>query len=137
VLDCGGSVVIRVRGRPTGDTIRSKAELPPGPFNVVMVGLERSAKVDDEGLANLEGLSQVTNIGLSGTAVTGKGIAKLGKLRVLSDLFLNDTGIGDEAVQSLKLCDGLHNLDLKNTKITPSGVQELRTALPRCEITEP
>jgi serine/threonine protein kinase len=137
VIDCGGAVVVKRPGRPTGDEVRNRSDLPRGRFDVVMVGLEKCRKANDAGLAALEGLTELTELGLSGTSVTDRGIAKLRTLRALKNLSLSDTGISDGAIPDLKLLDGLRFLDLQNTKISSDGLQQLRAALPRCQITEP
>jgi serine/threonine protein kinase len=137
VLDHGGEVVLQASNKRTSDRVRDRAKLPKARFDLVIVGLDKCKKVDDDGLSALEGLEQLTELDLSGTGVTDRGIAKLRTLRILSTLSLSNTAIGDEAVPALERLDGLQFLFLQNTKITSKGVQQLKKALPRCNITEP
>jgi serine/threonine protein kinase len=137
VLERGGVVKLKVAGEAEATSVHTRASLPVGRFDVVMIGLAKKQGVDDAGLAVLEGLRELTALDLSGTAITDQAIAKLTGLRSLRILLLCDTGVTDGAVANLKQLTTLRDLNLQNTKISPAGVKELRTALPRCDITEP
>jgi serine/threonine protein kinase len=137
VLGCGGEAVLKRQGRATPDRVRNRVDLPKVRFDLVMAGLEKCQKVDDAGLAVLAGLRELTELDLSGTAVSNAGIANLRNLPRLQILTLRNTRITDGAVPDLILFDRLKNLDLQNTKISAGGLQQLKTALPGCDITEP
>jgi serine/threonine protein kinase len=137
VIDCGGFVVLKRPGRETGDRVSNRDELPRGRFDVVQVNLRKKQKVDDEGLAALESLKELSTLDLSGTSVTDRGIAKLQSLRSLTILDVRDTAITDRAIADFRQLNGLQSLDLQNTKISPAGLQQIRAALPRCQISEP
>ncbi len=64
--------------------IRSSAELPRGRFKLWRINFENCAEFGDDDLVALtssaQGVNTVTNLNLSGTAVTATGIARLGEL---------------------------------------------------------
>jgi hypothetical protein len=114
--------------------VHSPNELPKGRFYVLNVALDKARDVDDTGLTALEGLTNLTTLDLSNTAVTDRGIAKLRSLRVLKDLALRNTSISDGAISNLRSLDGLQFLSLEKTKITSEGLKKLSSALPKCNI---
>jgi hypothetical protein len=90
-----------------GGKLRRDPKVPGKP--VVAVDLHES-KVTDEGLAHLKGLTNLLELGLSGTQVSDKGLAHL------------------------KGLSNLRWLDLDKTKVTAAGMAELKEALPTVRI---
>ena len=123
--------------------------------------LDGCEKVTDRGLAHFASLSNLEELHLAETSVTGDGfdalcnldrlkvlmldgapvtddnLAKLPPLENLEELWLAETAITDESIPHLKRLAGLKVLDLSLTEITPEGFERVQTALPDCEIFEP
>ncbi len=68
------------------------------------------AQITDAGLVRLNGLTELTSLGLSDTQVTDAGLVHLKGLTKLSSIFLH------------------------GTRVTDAGKNELRKALPNLEI---
>jgi hypothetical protein len=134
VLEHGGTVFVSRSGQQLDKEVNRPNELPKGRFYVLNVALDKARDVDDAGLTALEGLTNLTTLDLSNTAVTDRGIAKLRSLRVLKDLALRNTNISDGAISNLQRLDGLQFLSLEKTKITADGLRKLSSALPKCSI---
>jgi hypothetical protein len=137
VIEHRGVVHLKVTGVASAVEVRNVADLPRERFDVIQINLAKKQGVDDYGLAKLAELKELTQLDLSGTAITDAAIMKLQKLRALTSLFLCDTAITDAAVPDLKQMSRLKSLDLQKTNISPAGVAQLRAALPNCKINEP
>jgi serine/threonine protein kinase len=138
VIEHGGVLQLKVPGVSGPIQARSLRDVPIERFSIVLINLAKRQGVDAAGLAALEGLKDLTQLDLSGTAITDAAIAKLKGLRSLTTLILYDNAdLTDAAIPDLKQLTGLKNLDLQNTKISRGGVAELRAALPNCKIVEP
>jgi formylglycine-generating enzyme required for sulfatase activity len=93
-----------------------------------------ATKVNDAGLAHLQGLTRLASLDLRGTPVTDAGLAHLKGLTSLTHLPLDYTQVGDAGLVHLKACTKLARLYLKKTKVTARGIADLRKALPQCRI---
>jgi Leucine-rich repeat (LRR) protein len=81
--------------------------------------------VTDEGLANLKGLTNLTELTLTHIQVSGKGLAHLEGLSELESLHLGNTPVTDDDLAHLKAFKKLKVLHLYNTKITGTGLKNL------------
>ena len=93
--------------------------------------------ITDEGLQNLEGLSQLQLLQLGKTQITDAGLEHLEKLSHLSTLVCNDTAITDAGLKHLKGLSQLHYIELWNTNVTDDGLDDLLRALPNLDISQP
>lgn len=94
-------------------------------------------QITDEGLDSLSNMCHLKSLHLEEIALTDDGLAKLVHLQQLEELWLLDTEVTDAGVEHLAKLTNLRELDLTWTQVTPQGVERLRTALPKCEISEP
>jgi len=79
----------------------------------------------DEGLAGIEGLSNLRVLQLSGNAITDSGLQRIAALMQLVRLKLAHTYVTDQGLARLKPLSGLAELDLFDTEISDGGLKEL------------
>lgn len=94
------------------------------------------APINDSSLAFLKPLLKLQVLGLIDTQITDAGIPRLQSLTALKELRLIGTSITDKAVNDLKQMKNLEKLGLERTKMTKMGVAAIRSALPKCEVTD-
>jgi hypothetical protein len=148
VLANGGFVDIQ-GDQVKKSTIGPGEQLPPVPFALLYVVLEKSNTLTDAGLANLQGATKMWNLNLSftpvgdaglvhvkglvklinlnlqKTKVTDAGLVHLKDLRALKTLTLHTTKVGDAGLLHLKDLQGLNSLNLFKTNVTDAGLQHL------------
>jgi Leucine-rich repeat (LRR) protein len=84
-----------------------------------------SPGVTDEGLAGIEGLSNLRVLQLSGNAITDSGLQRIAALTQLVQLKLAHTYVTDQGLARLKPLSRLAELDLFDTEILDGGLKEL------------
>jgi hypothetical protein len=94
----------------------------------------KSSHVTDEGLVQLQGLTQLYSLDLADTQVTDAGLVHLRGLTQLHSLYLDGTRVTDAGLVHLRGLTRLRILYLVGTQTTDVGVQELQKALPDCQI---
>ena len=117
------------------------------------------SKVTDAGLKEIAGLKNLQELSLAQTKVTDVGLKDLAGLKSLQILHLDeDAGITDTGLKNLASLENLQQLSLRYTNVTDAGLKELaglknlravhcsgtyvteagakelRSALPKCEI---
>ncbi len=91
--------------------------------------------IGDAGLANMQGLKNLTTLDLFDTRVTDAGIEHLSEwMPSLEWLDLNGTRVSDAGLRHLRGLKHLRRLDVRKTNVTEGGVNELRRTLPDAEI---
>ena len=85
-----------------------------------------NTRVTADGLAHLEGLSQLQVLWISGTRIGDAGIPHLSKLQELKILTLMDTQVSDAGLASLQSLGELDTLYLSGNEITDSGMTRLK-----------
>ncbi|MEI8376098.1 MAG: leucine-rich repeat domain-containing protein [Planctomycetota bacterium] len=85
----------------------------------------RDRDIDDEKLRNLEGLTVIVGLDLSGTKITDAGLASIKGLTNLEYLQLANTAVTDRGLGELIALPKLQALDLVNTKVTQEGAKYL------------
>jgi len=75
------------------------------------------------------------NLHLSGNPITDAGLSTLAGLNV-TVLDVSGTEISDEGVATITTFKHLRRLNITDTQVTESGLGQIRSALPRCELTE-
>ena len=83
-------------------------------------------KITDKGLAHIEGLTELTVLNLGGTKLTDKGLAHLNGLTRLNYLTLDGTECSSEGLKYLKNMNQLICLSLAFTKIGDEGLAVLQ-----------
>jgi hypothetical protein len=91
-------------------------------------------KVTDDGLANLAGLGNLTRLHLERTEIKGSGLAHIKGLSKLEYLNLYGTQVDDAALKNLEGLKSLKKLYLWQTKVTDAGVAALKKAHPELYI---
>ncbi|HEY5314151.1 MAG TPA: hypothetical protein VIK18_16585 [Pirellulales bacterium] len=148
VFSVGGKVEIVVSGNKPALLDRAD-DLPAQSFAVSAVELGRGRLVNDQSLANLDGLSGLKRLTLWETEITSNAAAhirlhpSLSSLNVADTVFgdagieqiagvtplvvfqANGTPISDRGAQGLARMKKLHNLYLFNTQITDAGATYL------------
>jgi internalin A len=88
----------------------------------------------DAELKHIEGLANLTELGLGCTQVTDDGLVHLERLTQLAELELTATQVSDAGLAHLKGLKGLNLLLLDGSDVSNAGVELLRQALPRLSI---
>ena len=108
----------KLGGRVTVD------ETNPGkPVNSVILA---GSNVTDEGLAHVEGLTQLQHLELASTKVTDVGLGHLKGLTQLLSLNLQFTKVSDAGLEHLKGLTNLKSLCLRGTQVTDAGLEHLK-----------
>jgi Leucine-rich repeat (LRR) protein len=81
--------------------------------------------VDDDGLAQLAGLTGLKVLALDFLFVSDEGIAQLDRLKNLKELYLKATSVGDELLAALPQYPQLKKLRVSQTGITDDGLAHL------------
>jgi tRNA A-37 threonylcarbamoyl transferase component Bud32/Leucine-rich repeat (LRR) protein len=142
----------RLHLQPNALTLPGRVEVP------VRVLRLTGAKVSDDGLKHLSGLTSLRELSLGSTSVTDEGMKHLTWMAELEHLDVADTVVGDGglkvmgALSSLKSLNlqgtivsdaglvhlrnlkGLQTLDLAGSKVTAAAVASLRQDLPACKV---
>lgn len=108
VLSVGGNIRIADNGKEGNPT--SVAELPDGSFELRIVDLVDSKRVNDAVLVRLKDCQNLTHLFLHGTQVSDAGLAPITN------------------------CKNLTVLTLYKTKVTSAGIDAVKQALPNCKI---
>ena len=84
-----------------------------------------NTRIDDRGVAQLTGLSNLSELDLSGTAVTDECVESLLSFPRLQALQLSWTSFSDRGLERLAAHESLSHLDLKGTRVTDAGLCSL------------
>jgi hypothetical protein len=87
---------------------------------------QRSA-IDDDELVNLQGMTELLYLDLSGTPITDAGLLHLQGLDRLEILQLWGTGVTDRGLALLAHLPAIVQLGLGNTRVTDAGLAHLRS----------
>ena len=107
------------------DTLARLAAELNGLTNLQHLNLS-GTQVTDKGLKHLKGLTNLQHLNLSGTRVTDKGLKHLKGLTNLQYLNLYGTRVTDEGLKHLKGLTNLQVLDLYGTQVTDEGLEHLK-----------
>ncbi|HVC92360.1 MAG TPA: hypothetical protein VND64_01655 [Pirellulales bacterium] len=101
--------------------------------SVVLIQISTN-KINDEWLAHLEPLAQLSQVSIHSKRITDAGVQYLTKFKKITLLSIGGTGITDAGLVHLKRLRRLLYLNLASTAVTDAGVAELQEALPNCRI---
>jgi hypothetical protein len=90
--------------------------------------------VTDAGLAHLSKLTDLERLELRETAITDAGLVHLARLTKLRKLYLSNTRIHDAGLVHLTGLKNLEEIHLYETQVTAAGLNALRRALPQARI---
>ncbi len=122
-LSVGGTVkVAGIKVDDDAPTISKAADLPREPFRLTGCDLYLKSRVDDAGLAHLQGCKNLTYLNLADTQATDAGLAYFQDCNNLVQLDLFRTKITDAGLAYFKDCKALRFLDLNWTSVTDAGV---------------
>ena len=93
-----------------------------------------STQVTSEGLKHLTWMAELERLDLADTFVGNPGLKVLRGLASLKSLSLRGTGVDDAGMAELQGLKRLEFLDLAGSKVTASGAEELRRQFPNCKI---
>ena len=157
--------VAPVADRASLEQLPTRESCSPGP---VLAHLKRlhtltilrlnGRQVTDDELIHVSGLTNLTDLGMVSTRITGIGLGHLKPLARLSKLFIHDAQLTDDGLANLKNLTSLSSLslvytpisdaglahlkgltkltllDLRDTQVTDAGVKDLEQALPSLKI---
>ncbi len=81
--------------------------------------------VTDAALSVLDGLGNVCELRLDGSAVTDAGLRRIGGHKELTYLSLINTAVGDDGLAQLDQLTNLRELDLSHTRLTDAGLRAI------------
>ena len=87
------------------------------------------SRVDDAELRNLQVLTGLRYLDLSGTPVTDAGLVHVLACRSLDTLMLWETAVTDAGMELIGRMTSLRNLGVGNTRVTDAGLRHLRGLL--------
>ena len=90
-----------------------------------------STNINDEALASIGQLTNLTRLDLSNTYITDKGVTQLANISSLQYLNLSGTSITGAAIPSLKKLNKLQSLYLYNTMLTSKDKAEIKVQFPK------
>ena len=93
-----------------------------------------NTKIDDDGLKEFQEMKQLVALELRKTKITGAGMVYLKDLSNLTYLNVSENAIDDKGIEQLHGLKNLKYLALGETKMTKTGLAKLKTALPKCMI---
>lgn len=103
-----------------------------------VVRIEIRYELSDEELTKLAGrltaFPQLNDLRFKSAKITDEGVAQLRRLTQLHSLSLENTAITDAGLTPLKELTSLETLNLKGTKVTDAGILELQKALPQVKL---
>lgn len=132
VLTNGGAVDVLLTGE--GSPPKAiKLPLPKTSFQIVNINLSsdtvgpgRIDDIDDDGLKNLQGLSQLRELSLNGAEqISDTGLAHLSAVTTLRVLDLQRTKITDDSLEWIGRQRHLQRLSIHETAITDAGISHL------------
>jgi Leucine-rich repeat (LRR) protein len=92
-------------------------------------------QLSDAGMQSVASVTELHDLSLAGTAVTGRGLSLLSSLNKLERLNLQGCRkLKEDAAITLAGFKHLRKLDLKESSLEADSVKRIRTALPDCEI---
>jgi predicted Ser/Thr protein kinase len=102
VIELGGIVNVSANGQVYSQ-LRSIDTLPKTDFAITYVGFWHLKKIEDKDLECLNGLTNLTGIGLDGTSITDAGLRVLDQVRTLTRVEIGGTNVSEKGVESLLL----------------------------------
>ncbi len=93
-----------------------------------------STQITGDGLNHLTWMPELTRLDLENTVVGDAGIKALGGISSLKSLNLRGTAVSDAGIEHLHGLTDLESINLSGTRVTFKGVDALQNALPRCKI---
>lgn len=115
-----------------GILLRLDEQRPGQPL--VAVDFASHPEFQDDWLKQLLPFTELTTVGLAGTALTDAGVVQLTKLPKLAQLNLSGTAVTDAGLTKLAGCKQLRRLTVDGAGVTPAGIAALRKALPKLEV---
>lgn len=132
VLKTGGRVAID----PTKPAafVRSGGTIPASPFRVLRVDLH-DCGLDNQSLAALSALAQLTELDLSETALGDAQLAEIKEAPALVTINIADTNVTDIGAKHLQTFPALKKIELPSG-VSDAVIAELQAALPGCAVSK-
>lgn len=126
-LSQGGTVVPFGTNAPLKKGMKIPEE---GPFAIQKIDLNEKG-VTDAQLEKLDGLKNLTHLGLHSSKLTAKGLDRLATFTTVEELELSNTKLNDEGLQKLKALPRLQKLFIHGTRVTKAGLNEFKKDRPK------
>jgi len=123
VLKNGGKLTVAVLGFRS--KIAKDGQLPDQDFNIYAAELRGIKAVDDAGLANLQGLTEIRQLDLNDTDISDEGLKCLHDATELTRLDLEKTKVTDRGLSELAPFARLEYLNLNRTRVRGEGLSVL------------
>jgi Leucine-rich repeat (LRR) protein len=96
-----------------------------------------SMLLTDDGVQAIASVTELRELRMAGTSITGRGMAMLTGLSKLERLNLQGCKrLGEDAAVTLVGFQQLRILDLKDSGLSAQAIQRIRAALPQCQVVE-
>jgi Leucine-rich repeat (LRR) protein len=96
-----------------------------------------SMLLTDDGVQAIASVTELRELRMAGTNITGREIAMLKGLAKLERLDLHGCKrLGEDIAQALEGFQQLRILDLKDSNLSPQAIQRIHASLPRCQVVE-
>lgn len=118
-------------GQVTNDTLKKMVELVP---NMGGLDLSQCRQITDDGLAHLEGLTNLNELSLYRTPTTDASLDHLKKLTQLKKLVLEDTYVTDTGLEKLENLTNLTFLNVHVTDVSLDGIKKFKEKIPNVTV---
>lgn len=96
-----------------------------------------SMLLTDDGVQAIASVTELRELRMAGTSITGRGIAMLKTLSKLERLNLQGCKrLGEDAAEALTGFRQLRNLDLKDSGLSTQAIERVRAGLPQCQVVD-
>jgi Leucine-rich repeat (LRR) protein len=102
--------------------------------NLTLLDLTECRLFTDDGLKHIAGLSSLRNLDLAETKISNDGIAHLAGLTGLENLSIRSTSLDNDAVSTIAGLKNLQQLNIGGTLIDGDGARKLVEALPELKV---
>lgn len=103
--------------------------------NLKNLGLAATS-VTGDGLKHIARLSNLRTLDLSRTQIDDAGLIHLTQMTKLENLNIDQTRISNDGLEHLAGLVNLHDLSVSNTGVTDAGLEKLRISLPHLAVTD-
>lgn len=95
-----------------------------------------NSQISDKTMQLLKSFDHLERVDLSGTRISNASLMNLKEKSTIRILSLENTAVSDAGMPNLYSLKGLTHLGLSGTRVSSSAITALKTALPRCKITQ-
>ncbi len=117
----------------TNAVLKKGVALPEREIPIQKIDLNQKGVTDAE-LEKLDGLTNLTVLGLHSAKITPRGLERIVNLRTIEELELSYTPLNDEGLEKLKSLPKLKKLFIHGTRVTKEALERFRSEKPGVQV---